>query len=490
MSTQSSALPVPSEKTQRRKARKLRNLSLLISLALVAAFFAVSALLYSRSLRSHSTIPGLVVAGADVGSLDRDELERAVKRLGVALRTRTLTLEVGKHSLSVPLSRLGARVDVEATIKRALSLGKGGDLLPDLLTRLRAQRGGIKLPLVARLDRDAARAYVERIKATVDRAPVEPRIDLDAKRIVAGRPGYRLRLYDTLAAIELAVRAGKKRVALAVSVAKTKNFDRYEGLDISHVLAEFSTVYALTTKYKDRTHNLKVGAAKLDGYVLRPGELLSYNKVVGPRNKAQGYRTAPVITAGELVDGMAGGSCQLSSTLFAAAFFAGLSLESSRPHTIPSGYIKMGLDATVSYPLTDLVIKNPYPFPVVIHFTVAQGRVRVRLLGKKRPYRKIVFRRTLKKQTPFKEVVRDDPSMPRGVRVVVQAGVPGFMLERERLFFVDGKSKPVKTEKRELRYPPTSRIVKRGTGKRQKDFEPPKSKKDFGGVKDVYTLSM
>ena len=138
-------------------------------------------------------------------------------------------------------------------------------------------------------------------------------------------------------------RAGKKRVALAVSVAKTKNFDLYEGLDISHVLAEFSTVYALTTKYKDRTHNLKVGAAKLDGYVLRPGELLSYNKVVGPRNKAQGYRTAPVITAGELVDGMAGGSCQLSSTLFAAAFFAGLSLESSRPHTIPSGYIKMGL---------------------------------------------------------------------------------------------------------------------------------------------------
>jgi len=327
------------------------------------------------------------------------------------------------------------------------------------------------------------------LKTRVDRPAAKARLDLEKRTVVTGHPGYRLRIYDALAAIETALRAGKFRVVLPITITSPAGSERLKGLDIGHVLAQFSTVYSLADDAKDRAHNLKVGASKLDGRVLAPGERLSYNETVGPRTKAQGYRTAHVISQGELVDGMAGGSCQISSTLFATSFFAGLELVSSRPHSIPSGYIKMGLDATVAYPTTDLVIRNPYDFPIAIHFKVAQGRVSVQILGSKRPYRRIEFRRIIKEKTPFKEIPRKDPAIPRGVRVVTQRGVPGFRLERQRLFYVPGKKLPVRTEKRDLRYPPTTQYVHVGSGPQKPNFKLPRQRPPFGDVKPEFSLS-
>ena len=114
---------------------------------------------------------------------------------------------------------------------------------------------------------------------------------------------------------------------------------------------------------------------------------------VGERSEKEGYKIAHVITAGEMVDGLAGGTCQISTTLFGAAFFAGLDIVKTTNHSRPSAYTPLGFDATVVWPDTDLKLKNPYDFPVVIHYRVANGEAVVEILGKKRPYDKIVFER-------------------------------------------------------------------------------------------------
>ncbi len=460
-----------------------------ISLLLLGGFLGGSALLYRHSLRSPALVPGIRVGDARLGALMPEALEATIANTAAVLESRAMVLNLGKHQLEVPLAQLGAKADIAATRALLEKVGKSGNFLRDLLQRIQARRGRLEVPLVLAIDAKRARQYFQKLKQRVDRAARRPRLDLENRKVIPGRPGYRLRLYDALAAAETTLRAGKLRVALPVTVTAAPGGTRYDNLDISHELASFSTVYSLADKDKDRAHNLKVGAAKLDGYVLRPGEELSYNEVVGPRTKAQGYRTAHVISQGELIDGMAGGSCQLSSTLFAASFFAGIELVSSRPHTIPSSYIKMGLDATVAYGTTDLVIKNTYDFPIVIYFKVSRGRVTVRLLGKKRPYERVVFRRVIKKQEPFKEVVRKDPNIPAGVRIVAQRGVPGFLLERQRLLFGHGKKKPVRIEKRELRYPPTTQYVRLGTGKADPEFKPPKPRRPFGDVKPEFSLA-
>ena len=147
----------------------------------------------------------------------------------------------------------------------------------------------------------------------------------------------------------------------------------------------------------------------------------------------------------------------------------------------------MALDATVVYPSTDMVLKNPYPFPVVLHFKVNEGKVRVRVLGKGRPWKKVAFEREIKETVPFKEVIRADPNIPAGRSVVSQRGVNGFKLVRRRLFYSDEKE-PVKTESRELNYPATTKYIRKGTGLADPEWKPPKEREPFGDVAPLYRL--
>ncbi len=445
-------------------------------------------LLYISSLSSTETIPGLRVGSMAVGATPFSSLEQAILEEAHRYEDGELTLSVGSRGTRVERGAVGAEVDLTLTAARLKRVGRSGSFVRDLVHRVQARRGRLQIPLSVTFQRKTALAFFTRLKERVDRAPVPYRLDLEQAKVVPGSDGYQLRVYDSMAAAELAISSGSTTVPLAVTIRKaTGEGERFKDLDISHVLATFSTAYSLKTKDKDRGHNLKVGASRLDGKVLGPGEQVSFNDTVGPRTEAHGYRMATVINEGELVDGMAGGSCQLSSTLFAASFFAGLDLINSRPHTRPSSYIKMGLDATVSYPTTDMVIKNPYPFPVVLHFKVNQGRVTVRILGKKRPWRKIVFEREVKEEEPFKVVERADSRVPKGKRVISQRGVPGFRLERRRLFLDKGKE-PAKVERRTLRYPPTTQYIRVGTGPDDPSWKPKKKVEPFGKVDKEFSM--
>jgi vancomycin resistance protein YoaR len=229
--------------------------------------------------------------------------------------------------------------------------------------------------------------------------------------------------------------------------------------EISHVLGSFKTNFAVHDK--DRNFNLKLAASKLNGYVIRPGETFSFNQVVGDRTEKEGYKIAHVITAGEMVDGLAGGTCQISTTLFGASFFAGLEVVNSLPHSRPSTYVTMGLDSTVVYPTVDLVMKNPYDFPVVIHYRVTRGEATVEILGKKRPYDKVVFEREVEEELPFTTQERPDEALPIGYVSLDQPGFPGWKLIRYRKFFKGNKL--VKTDKWKLFYRPVTEYVRVGT---------------------------
>src|SRR5690606_28044354 len=92
-------------------------------------------------------------------------------------------------------------------------------------------------------------------------------------------------------------------------------------LKFDAVLGHFETGYSRSQKAADRTFNLRLAAERLDGTVVLPGETFDFNAVVGPRDEAAGYKVATVIEDGELVDGIGGGTCQISGTLHGAVFF-------------------------------------------------------------------------------------------------------------------------------------------------------------------------
>lgn len=143
-------------------------------------------------------------------------------------------------------------------------------------------------------------------------------------------------------------------------------------------LSEYSTKYVANA---NRTTNLIIAANKINGTVVMPGETFSYNKVVGERTIEAGYKDAAIYVDGKTVDGLAGGICQVSTTLYEAALYANLEIVERRNHQFVPTYIGPGLDATVVYGLTDFKFKNNRNYPIKILCSVNNGICNFQILG-------------------------------------------------------------------------------------------------------------
>lgn len=330
--------------------------------------------------------------------------------------------------------------------------------------RGRPQPLALPVPLV--VDPDAVLRRLLVLKDELDRLPADARLDLEQRKLVPERVGRLLDVDASLAALERALERGEPEVGLAFEERRPRRVAAELGkVEFEAVLGFFETRYDRSQRQQARTYNLRLAASRLDGTVLMPGEIFDFNETVGPRDEANGYKVAPVIAEGELVDGIGGGTCQISGTLHGAALFAGLEIVERVPHTRPSAYIKMGLDATVVYPTLNFRMKNPFPYPVVLHQTVKNGVVRAEVLGPRRTQVVTLIRR-IDSVIPYEELERPDPELPSGARVLGQRGVPGFKIHRYRILR-DGDH--AIRERFDDVYPPTAQVVRVGTGSASRD---------------------
>lgn len=134
----------------------------------------------------------------------------------------------------------------------------------------------------------------------------------------------------------------------------------------------------------DRAVNLQLAADAINGYVIEPGATFSFNQTVGETSPERGYRQAPVIYANKTSIGDGGGICQVSTALYIAAVKADLEIVERHPHSVPSDYAPIGLDATIVYGERDLQLKNNTDYPITIYAKAVGQKVTVSLLGKPR----------------------------------------------------------------------------------------------------------
>lgn len=147
------------------------------------------------------------------------------------------------------------------------------------------------------------------------------------------------------------------------------------------LLATYSTSYAASNT--NRTTNLKLAAQKINGYVLLPGETFSYNNVVGERTISAGYKEAGMYQNGQVVDGVGGGVCQISTTLFNAVLFSNLEIVELYNHQFIPSYATAGRDATVVYGVKDFKFKNTRNYAIKLTCSVEKGRATFNIRGVK-----------------------------------------------------------------------------------------------------------
>lgn len=227
------------------------------------------------------------------------------------------------------------------------------------------------------------------------------------------------------------------------------------------LLAEFSTNY--NPGAKDRTTNLKLASNKINNTVVLPGETFSYNKVVGKRTTAAGYKEAPSYAGGKVVNDIGGGICQITSTLYNAVVFANLDIVSRSNHQFVPSYVKAGRDATVVYGAIDFKFKNTRKYPIKIKSTVSGGVARVQIYGMKEETEyKVKIETKITGSIPRQTVYEDDPTLEKGKEKVEQKGHNGTYSEAYKVVYLNGKVVS-RTLLSKDKYNQMSTIIKRGT---------------------------
>lgn len=174
----------------------------------------------------------------------------------------------------------------------------------------------------------------------------------------------------------------------------------------------------------NRVHNIKLAANTLDGTVVEPGQTFSFNTTVGCRTVAQGYKVAKVISQGNYVDGVGGGVCQVSTTLYNALLLAGFVPKASSHSLVPS-YVLPSFDAMVADNVADLTFENTTSKPVYICATVEDNYVSFSIYGVANRYR--VERTCEQTRTPFDTIESNAPSGENCQAKVVQNGSDGVV---------------------------------------------------------------
>ena len=229
------------------------------------------------------------------------------------------------------------------------------------------------------------------------------------------------------------------------------------------LLSTFSTKYDASNA--PRTTNLKLAMNKLNGVVVSPGETFSYNKTLGKRTAEAGYREAGGFAGGRVVQTLAGGICQISSTLYDAVVYANLEIVERHNHMFLAGYVGAGKDATVVYGAFDFKFKNTRKYPIMLKTSIGSGVARIDVFGIKEDVEyEVEISSKILSYTPFKVVRENDSSLAPGKERVAQNGMNGCKSITYKILKLNGKEVS-RTVLSSDTYDPMNKIIKVGPSK-------------------------
>ncbi len=213
---------------------------------------------------------------------------------------------------------------------------------------------------------------------------------------------------------------------------------------------------------RSRSSNIYLAAKLINDVILMPGDVFSYNDIVGERSAARGFKVAHVYMNNEVVDGIGGGICQVSSTLYCATLYANMEIVTRTNHQLPVSYVPLGQDATVDYGNIDFKFKNNTGYPLKVAAGGSGGTVTVSLLGYRDDTVKVEVTPVRISTIPSPVTEKQDPSLPQGERKIEKKGADGCVVETYKTATVNG----VKGEKKltsKSTYAATKTIVRVGT---------------------------
>lgn len=433
---------------------------LIIGLLLVA----LALMIHILSILNQETIyPGVTVDGLDVGGLSREEAlvllreneKNILPRDGILLKTPL-------KQYRLPLKDIQYKAEYGKALDVAYAKGREGNFLQRLREIRILRKQGLQIVAEMCYDKEKTVKILESIRQDTDQKPINASIKVKSGRIniTPHQMGYMMDVALSVSRVEESLLQRTLHDVELCVVELTPDIPTQMLDQISTRLAGFQTTF--NTANEGRVHNIKTACSKIDQKVLLPGEVFSMDKMLGDRTEKNGYRQAKVIVNNELVDGLGGGICQVTSTVYNAVLLSGLQVVERRNHTLPLSYIGVGRDATISQGYIDFKFKNNNSYTIVIEARITGNQVSVAIWGRKpqtgNSYR---IRTKIIERTEAKGVeIVQDPTLKPGEQVVVREAVPGCRVEVYR-DTLDPTGKVINTEKISVdRYLPQKKRMK------------------------------
>ena len=266
--------------------------------------------------------------------------------------------------------------------------------------------------------------------------PRDAEFDVASRSIIPQVTGISFDVAEAQARLDAAEEGQQLSVPLILTEPEMTT-QRLESHLFSDLLGECTTKGDGTA---NRVSNVSLAASRCDEYILLPGDVFSYNGIVGPRTLEAGFKPAPAYVKGETVDEVGGGICQVSSTIYLAALRANLEIVERRNHTYISSYITAGMDATVAYNAIDFKFKNDTEYPIKIEAGVNQRTLTVRIYGAKTDDITVKMTYSILSSTPADIVYKPDETVPAGTTKVSVTPYTGYKVVVYRnLYDGDGR---------------------------------------------------
>ena len=398
-----------------------------------------------------------------VGGMSRSEAETILKN-DEAYGNIDIRYDGNSHIYK--LKDLGCESEVTEAVDSAYEVGRTGQKLNDFFDYINTKylKKEKHFDVKNIVPQDIEEKIYNDIKSSIEKEPKDASISVSASiAVTRGENGVKIDREKFKTDIYSAIKP-KVDVVVELPIKSVEPKVKSEDLNkINGVIGTYKTTFS--SHVEGRNENIRLAAEYMNNTLLMPGEIFSYNEKTKLKTAKNGYKNATVIVNGEIEEGLGGGVCQVSSTLYNSVLYAGLEIVQRRPHSIPSNYVAYGRDAVVSDNSIDFKFKNNYDFPIFIKTYTGNTSVTVTIYGdtSKIPNIEIVSSVVSKKDREVKYV--EDDTLPKGEEKVKTKGRDE--IRSETYVIVNGEKRLVSKDK----YPSQTKVILVGTKEKESNIE-------------------
>ncbi len=385
---------------------------------------------------------GVRVNGVDLGELTRTEAEKKLRPLVDLLEQRTLYFYYENRHWSLDPELIGFKVDLDKTLEDAYAIGRKSNLIDSIKELYVSIFDGRNLTLKVHVDAGKLARVLNTLDQEVHVRPKSVELEIVDSRVTILRKsieGRELQIKETQDQLNSILASGGNKITLVVKKIQPRLSNRIlEQMRPLGLLSSFITNFK--SAERERSKNIEIAAESIKGYVMQPGDIFSFNQVVGPRSEEDGYKKAMVIINNKFVPDWGGGVCQVSTTLYNAALLADMGILKRKEHSRPVKYIPPGQGSTVAFGLIDFQIRNPLPKPVIIWTKFEKENVIVYFLGKKDPGKEVIIESTDFKEITPAIITKESDQILKGKELVEEEGANGYQVTTWRIVKRNGKT--------------------------------------------------